>query len=179
LIDMGHYLKSKKVRQTVQAKAFTLVEILTVLFVISVAMIGLLALIVQNIQSQNFNKYNLIAYQLAQEGIELVRQVRDSNVNNSLAWDTNLDPGYYYMDYLDITPISTTEAAPETQLYQDSGGFYIHDSGASSTPFYRWLEIERLSGLDYASYVRSTVSWEEHDRSYTYQLETILYDWRE
>lgn len=164
---------------SVQASGFTLVEILTVLFVISVAMIGLLALIVQNIQSQNFNKYNLIAYQLAQEGIELVRQVRDSNVNNSLSWDTNLAPGYYYMDYLDTVPINTSAGAPETKLYQDTAGFYLHDSGASSTPFYRLLEIEKLSGLDYASYVRSTVSWEEHGRDYTYQLETILYDWRE
>ena len=87
-----------------QLKGFTLIEIITVLFVVSLGLIGVLSLIIQNIQSQSINRRSIIAYQLAQEGIELVRKTRDSNWANGDIWNKNLVSGSYYMDPLDSIP---------------------------------------------------------------------------
>ncbi|HPY99681.1 MAG TPA: hypothetical protein PK009_02590, partial [bacterium] len=54
--------------------AFSIIEIMAVLLIVSLAMIGVANLAVQSIQAQTINRGSIIAYQLAQEGIEIVRQ---------------------------------------------------------------------------------------------------------
>jgi type II secretory pathway pseudopilin PulG len=158
---------------------FSLVEIITILFIVSLGLVGILSLIIQNIQSQSYNKNNLVAYQLAQEGVELVRKVRDSNWKASAPFDRNLSNGQYYMDYLDATPQAHNSSVPlELVLKQDENDFYFHDlnSTATSSPFSRLITLQKVGG----SAVRTTVrvTWGERNRSYAYDLETLLYDWK-
>ena len=106
---IGFIKKNLKEILSYQAKAgFSLVEIMTVLFVVALGLVGVLSLMVQNIQSQNVNKGALIAYQLSQEGIELVRRTRDSNWQAGRAWNVNLAPGHYIVDYTDLIPRTIT-----------------------------------------------------------------------
>lgn len=159
-------------------QGFTLVEIVVILFIMSMGMIGVLSLIVQNIQSQSYNKSNLIAYQLAQEGIELIRKVRDSNWRESVLYDDKLAPGEYYMDYTDTAPsLHDLDNPEELVLKQDAANFYVHDpAAATTTPFSRLITIGVID--DHSFQVNSLISWAEPGRSYTYDLETILYNWR-
>lgn len=154
---------------------FMLVEILAVLFVVSVGLIGVLSLIVQNIQSQNINKRTIAAYQLAQEGLELVRKVRDTNWKNGNAWDLNLAAGTYYMDYLDETPHLLNNVT-DSELYMNDSGFYIHNGVTALTPFSRTIEIIPISSG--ALRVYSHVVWYDRDKIFNYDLETLFYDWR-
>jgi prepilin-type N-terminal cleavage/methylation domain-containing protein len=156
---------------------FTLLEIIVVLFVISMGLVGVLSLVIRNIQSQSYNKDNLIAYQLAQEGIELVRKVRDSNWRTSDPFNTDLAAGYYYMDYLDEAPQATSSSASPL-LRRDDDGFYRHglSEAATSSGFTRLIRIEDLDVNSFR--VLSDVSWNSRDNNYSYVLETILYDWR-
>ena len=165
----------KKIINKNKRRGFTLVEIIVVLFIISLGLVGVLTLIVQNIQSQSYNKNNLIAYQLAQEGIELVRKVRDSNWRAGRAFNANLADGEYYMDYRDATVYPST-GADSLILKQDSNGFYIHDTVGTASGFSRKIIISNLA----ANYLRveTDISWHDHNRDYTYSLETLLYDWR-
>jgi type II secretory pathway pseudopilin PulG len=156
--------------------AFTLVEIVVVLFIISVGLIGILSLIVQNIQSQDYNKNNLIAYQLSQEGMELVRMVRDTNWKNSRPFNESLASASgtvytYSMDYQDLVPQSVVSPVA---LKKDANGFYIHGVGEDSG-FSRLLSLELIS--DHSLRVQSSVFWKNRGRDYSYVLETILYDW--
>lgn len=159
-------------------RGFSIVEIITILFIISLGLIGILSLIVQNIQSQTYNKSNLIAYQLAQEGIELVRKVRDSNWRAGAAYNANLAPGEYYMDYEDTVPQVHNPASPdELILSQDANNFYInHLATATATPFSRLITISAID--DYSFRVNTQISWAEQSRNYVYDLETNLYNWR-
>jgi len=178
----------KKKLQTFLARrvrsAFSLVEIVVILFIISLGLVGILSLIIQNIQSQSYNKNNFIAYQLAQEGVELIRQVRDSNWKNGVNFGTNLVPlsGFvaeYYMDYRDTMPHdASSNPTLLTILKQDSAGFYFHGatSAATTTPFSRLIRVTDLSENNFR--VNSLVSWQDHNRNYSYDLETFLYDWR-
>ncbi len=154
--------------------AFTLVEVVAVLFVIAVGLIGVLSLIVQNIQSQNINKNSISAYQLAQEGLELIRNVRDDNWRAGEAWNRNLNPGFYFMDYRNNFPLPQT-SPEDVILYQDIEGFFIHEPGEARTVFQRTIEIQNINS--YSIRVFSRVSWTDRDRTFNYELETLLYDW--
>lgn len=160
---------------------FTLVEVMTALFVIALGLVGVLSLIVQNIQSQNINKGMMIAYQLSQEGIELVRRTRDSNWAASLPWNTNLPYGHYIIDYRDFAPRALIFSGQD-YLRQDGSGFYYNafsslDSGAVS-PYSRTIDLVANPNNPNSMFVRSTITWTERNKVSTYALETLLYDWK-
>jgi prepilin-type N-terminal cleavage/methylation domain-containing protein len=157
---------------------FSLMEILAVLFIVSIALLGVLSLIIQNIQVQSVNKNNLIASSLSQEGIELIRQIRDNNWQNSLSFDTGLADGYYRIDYRSIVATPVSNISDYLLFIQNS--FYVHNNGVGvgymPTIFSRHIVITKLS--DDVLQVRSIVSWTDHKRPYRYELQTLLYDWR-
>jgi prepilin-type N-terminal cleavage/methylation domain-containing protein len=161
--------------------AFTLVEVITVLLVISLGMIGTLSLISQNIRSQNVNENTMIAYQLAQEGIELVRNIRDTNWNYNNDWRTGMDTdGLYTMDYTSTLP---TKLVTQSQgdLYLDTNGMYAH--GLLNSPksgFNRVISIAAAPAAENMKYITVTVnvSWNDHGKPYVYSLDTQLYDWK-
>lgn len=168
-------LKKLRKENKIEKRGFTLIEVITVLLVISLGMIGVLSLIVQNIQSQSLNKNTLIAYQLAQEGVELIRQVRDTNWRESLDWRENLSSGKYYMDYISTMPHQASDQG-SGNLAQDLNGMYVSNPGATlGKGFSRIIALED-SGE--GMLVNSSIFWSDHGRSYVYSLDTILYDWR-
>lgn len=162
-------------------EGFSLIEILSVLFVISMALLGIVSLINQNIQVQNINKNNLIASSLAQEGIELIRNVRDTNWLSGKDFDYYLSDGTYRIDYRGNQPVPTTDISQNKLYLKD--GFYLHDNGGESgltpTIFNRQIVVDRLP--DYEGkplQVRSIISWTDHNKPYRYELQTLLFDWR-
>ena len=161
--------------------AFTLIEIITVLLVISLGMIGTLSLISQNIRSQSINEKTMVAYQLAQEGVELVRNLRDTNWNYNNDWRTGMETdGLYIMDYSDVLP---TKLATQSQgdLFLDVNGMYRHNLlNVPKSGFNRVIAIDAAPAEEVMKYITVTtnVSWEDHGKPYVYSLEAQLYDWR-
>lgn len=172
--------KRKQCKRT-EEPAFILVEIVVVLFIVSMGMLGVVSLLIQNIKGQDYNKNSIIANQLAQEGIELIRKTRDSNWKEEIDWLTGLSAGDYYMSYNDDVPqvLSNTSDAV---LYFN--GRYQHASGGNSgngSPsfFSRVIKLEHYpDGDGVALLVKSQVNWREHGQTRSYYLETLLYDWK-
>lgn len=161
-------------------KGFSLIEVLAVLFIVSISMLGLVSLIIQNIQAQSVNKNNLIAYNLAQEGIELIRQVRDSNWRAGNAYDTDLVAGSYYMDYRMDKPEITSPGKGKIYLLNN---YYVNlqagDSGYSTTPFSREIFIDKPVGYEGDPLqVRAVISWMDRNSPYRYELRALLFDWK-
>lgn len=169
-------LTERKLKQ-----GFSIMEILVVLFIVSVSLLGVLSLLVQNIQVQNINKNNLIASSLSQEGIELVRRVRDNNWENGRTFNYSLADGSYRIDF-QTGQTYTTNNPEDFRLYLKDG-LYVHktlaDGALPSTIFSRQIVVNRLNSyLGAPLQVRSIVSWRDHNRPYRYELQTLLYDWR-
>jgi type II secretory pathway pseudopilin PulG len=61
-------------------KGFSIAEVLLSIFLLSVGMIAIIALMASSIKNNANNRNSIIATQLAQEGIELVRNRRDLNI---------------------------------------------------------------------------------------------------
>jgi len=157
---------------------FSLVEIMAVLLIVALGIIGVANLATQSIQAQTINKGNIIANQLAQEGIEIVRQVRDTNWLKGRDWKTGFNTGVYCADYA-LPSLRPVLAGSFCRLHIDENGWY-RSTGAMSinmedTNYYRYLEISTATS---SASVRAIVTWMERDRAYRYEAETMLYDWR-
>jgi type II secretory pathway pseudopilin PulG len=170
-----------------QAPAFTLLETVTVLFIISVGMVGVLSLTVRSANFQTTNKNLVIAGQLAQEGIELVYNVRDTNwrlntATTTIPWNryiTGTATGTNYkLDYLNFAPIPITDIS-QARLQQGSStnpGLYLHDATQPDSIFSRMITI--ASSTSASSSVTSLVTWDEQGQTKSYQLQTVLYNWK-
>jgi len=157
-------------------KGFSILEIIVALFVIAMGMIGVLSLIVQNVQAQYINKNSLVASQLAQEGLELVRNKRDKNWLNGQVWDSGL-LGSYRIDYTGtITNVSLASA----RLNKSQEGYYWHDEDGSdpNTIFSRLITASRLDASADKLKVSCLIQWEERGQTHQYIADTVLYNWR-
>lgn len=171
---MHHVLK--KLKQS--SPGFSLIEMMAVLVIVSLGLIGVASLATQSIQAQTINRGNIIAYQLAQEGIEIIRQRRDSNWLQGLDWDDAIGTGSYCVDYFK-PDIRLVAAAGECQLYLDASDWYrspyVLSTGSTATPFYRLVTIDVATS---SMSVKTIVTWTDRSRAHRFEAETELYDWR-
>lgn len=107
-------MQIKFIKLNQENKAFTLLETLIALAVVSIGIMGAFTLSLANLKTANDNYHRILAVNLAREGIELVRNIRDSNwlkIDNNLdcdsgtaglqpcTWDQGLDYGTSTIDY--------------------------------------------------------------------------------
>ncbi len=169
-------------------KGFSLMEVMAVLFIVMVGMVGVMSLVLQNIQVKDINTNRIIAHQLAQEGIELIRKQRDTNwivcanegSTNPACWVSNIIPdSKYKVDYNDEYPVEVSNIE-DARLYSDTSAgsekMYVHETTPQETPFYRMIEIDYLSAD--SIYVTVNIEWQERADVYSYSAETVLYNWK-
>jgi len=71
----------------------TLIELMAAIFVITTGLLGVLGLTTANVRSETMAVTRLTAFNLAREGVELARNMRDSNWLSDQAWNTGLIEG--------------------------------------------------------------------------------------
>ena len=182
-------------------KGFSILEASVVMGVVSIGLLGVFSLVLQNIQVQKVNKNMLVASMLAQEGLELVRNIRDDNwiASPQVAWDSNIagwNNNDFTVDYtMVMAEVDDTNAAGDiveeagAKLYLVNGGnFYTHDAdgGANeATAFSRLITAIAVDAswpadgvCDYYK-VKSHVQWKGNKGALKdYIAETHLYNWR-
>jgi len=170
-----------------KSKGFSLLEVIIALFVLSVGILGMLSLISNSISNSNGAKDMIVASQLAQEGVELVRNKRDSN---ALIDPTNVFSGLSSADNCRIDVTSTLSCAGSSYNlnYASDGVTYrfVHSTG-SSTKFSRKIVITSPSTEERK--VRSFAWWgptiPSADGSNCYNVnkciyvDTVLTNWEE
>lgn len=153
-------------------KGFTLLEVLVAISLITVGAVGSFNLIQRISTFTSVNSSRLQAIYLGQEGIEIVRNIRDSNWLAGVSWDAELPEGDWEADY----------AAQTLQAYNggrylniDNDNFYSYLAG-DQTKFKRKITISApvLNKMT----VSIEVSWEERKRFYQIAIEEDLYNWR-
>ncbi|MBI4239628.1 prepilin-type N-terminal cleavage/methylation domain-containing protein [Candidatus Uhrbacteria bacterium] len=76
--------------ETKVRRGFTIIELLTAVFILSTALVGALTLATSNLRNQGIGTSRLVAVNLAKEGVEFVRGFRDSNWLANQDWDIGL-----------------------------------------------------------------------------------------
>ncbi|PIR12760.1 hypothetical protein COV49_04485 [Candidatus Falkowbacteria bacterium CG11_big_fil_rev_8_21_14_0_20_39_10] len=181
-------MKTRKHENTKKLKqsnhGFTILEILVVIFIITVGMVGVLSLIIQNIQVQYINKNILIASQLSQEGLELIRNQRDNNFKSNQWYMYNIiEPDetndltiYFDGSEVVINYIDGGISNNATKLDIDENGYYTHEASQDSG-FRRLITLENNEEEEFTR-ASSVVQWRVRGKINEYTAETILYDWR-
>lgn len=146
-------------------KGFTIGEVVLSSFVMTLGIVAALGLINTSFRTSNDTQDLIIASELAQEGVELARNVRDNDLVDKIATGSPTDvfedfpsPGgrRCVIDYNDTT--LNCGGSPNPQL-TFSGGFYQHGVGGTDR-FYRLLKIDHVAGRDTAL-VKSFVTWQD------------------
>lgn len=178
---------------------FALVEVLVAVSLLSATIITISALTISMMRANSLNQNHLIATELAREGIEITRNIRDTNWKNYRNWLTGIydGSGGAYVFAMDGNGVGSGDL-----LYKDGNlnGFteYSHtevDGGA--TPFHRLITVTPVlfnndaigtGGLfdsnlpeDYIFkvLVESKVYWVDREMDREIKLYTELTDWNE
>lgn len=157
-------------------RGFTLIELLAVIFVIIVGVVGIVAVIQQTVSFMNLSSSRLIASYLAQEGIEIARNIRDTNWLKEEDWKTGLAGGDWQADYNDL---ALSNYDDNDFLKIDISGFYSYDS-ENNTKFKRKITIVPPGGGE-ASIgplkISVLVIWRQFGKEYEVTAEEHLYNW--
>lgn len=157
-------------------RGFSLIELMVAIFFVSVALPGILLAISKTIAGTEDSTLRLRAIYLAQEGIEIVRNIRDTEWLKGATSTALVSAGDYEADYLstDLTSLSSLRF-----LKIDNDGFYQYSTG-TTTPFKRKITIDKTDDLDgdgEADRERVTVevSWTKRG-THSVKVQEYLYD---
>jgi len=157
------------------SKGFTLIEIMIAITVLTVGIMACYSAITEVVSLTYLNSFRFVASRLAQEGMELVSNTRDTNWLNGDDWKDGLTDcaSGCEVDYND-----TTFSFPYTGQYLkiDSNGFYNYGNGDDSR-FKRKITITDINPDEIK--VNVQITWSELGSSLgTLEAEEYLYNWR-
>ncbi len=161
-------LNSRKANLT----GFTIVEVTIALFLVSIGILSAFAVTQHIIIITETASSRLIAAYLAQEGIEIVRNIRDTNWLEGKPWDTGIGIDDWEADFGDT---ALTDVYDGDFLNIDEKGFYSYSAG-TPTRFTRKITITKPT--DNIIEVFVLVEWVERGQTHQLTAEGHLYNWR-
>jgi len=158
--------------------AFTIIEVMAAIFLITTGILGVYALAQRVIAFSSLSTDRLTAAYLVQEGIEVTRNIRDTNwleqrTIPATLWDDGLDAGDWEADY---TTIALMQVYADTNLNIDGQGFYGYTAG-TATKFKRKITIGSIVDPNRRD-ITVEVSWTERGRTHQFSAQENLYNWR-
>ena len=165
-------------------KGFTLVEVLIAITVLIIGILSGFILITRALYNVAVIKDRLTASFLAQEGIELTRQIRDSNFlrilsEESADWRDELGDGTYIIESRvdseeSIKLVSIAEDEDHLFLYNDILKIYNYSDG-EPTNFNRKIKITTISDDEIC--VEAIMQWKTKRIDFDLTVEDHLYNW--
>ncbi len=142
---------------------FTIVETMVAISILMIAVVGPMSIIGDSLSQIRTARDQVIAINLAQEGIEVVRQKRDSNMlarwnetTPTTLWSAGLAAGNYIISAPTLELISCFGCV--MAVYLDVNNFYTQGSVTTATQFSRVVNISDIVSAREKS-VTSTVTW--------------------
>jgi len=144
-----------------------------------VGLIGVFSLLSQTFSLNKMASDQYIATNLASEGIEIVKNIIDSNVIKKDPWNKDLavsNPFQFEVQYDSTKPIDPPTNKPLN--FNSTTGVYSYDAGGSATTFKRMIVIETKMGGNELQ-VNSIVTWKGRNAAnFSVNLEDHFFNWR-
>ncbi|MEK9185962.1 MAG: hypothetical protein AAB885_00035 [Patescibacteria group bacterium] len=150
-------LETKKSREKSRfLTGFTLIETLVAITVLTLALGGPMTLATKSIKDSLASKNKVIAFYLAHEAIEYVRNKRDSNFLYKIATGDFLNSDWFDGQAGVISSLSCSPLK-----FDSSSGLYSCSGGGANSIFTRSVIIDNtLNGGDEAK-ITATVEWDD------------------
>lgn len=171
-------------------KGFTLVETLIAIAIFSVSILGLMSVLASGISNTGYAKQKIIASYLAQEGIEYVRNMRDTKVlfgSGNSKWTqfqsdfnscTAKDHACGFSQPLPFGGIFQCSAAnDQCKLYINSVGGYDTDATGATSGFARKIWMVQVPSNADEVRIFSEVSWTQGSGTYNVTFSENLFNW--
>lgn len=168
-------------------KGFTLIEVIIAIFILIVGVVAVFMLVNKGLSGTIDLSDKLVAAYLAQEGIEIVRNMRDTNwvqyppPPGGYDWDAGLSSGDWQADYDDPVLAIYNSAA----FLNFDGNFYNYDPVTATnikTKFRRKITTDLVYDGVAANYLLVTVTVEWLWKGSTLNMKSFiaadrLYEW--
>ena len=178
-------------------RGYLIVEAMVAISILTFCFLGIIALLNNSIRANRLAFDSYIANYLAMEGIEIVKNLVDANINfyqygeSGCSWDNNLfftNSGTYEIDWNFTYQASPSCPTDSLQLFAGSplylrqlwfspstNSYGYSTAGTSSqTPFTRQITVTSLLN---EIKVISTVAWNSSGRNQTISLEDHFFNW--
>jgi prepilin-type N-terminal cleavage/methylation domain-containing protein len=165
-----------------RSKGFSLVETLVAITILLTAIGAPMTIAQRSYSDSRIAKNRAVAIFLAQEAIEYVRNVRDTNNIQSLYWLENLNPECSLPNGCTIdstTVFPTVSPCPgdcPVLRFDNINGYYGYNPLYDETIFVRKVIISEVVALTEASIVVE-ISWDDGRITSSYRVTENLLDW--
>ncbi len=168
------YLKNR-LKRSLSLTGFTLVEVLIAIFLFGVAFTATAFVLNMNLRSAIAVQNSFIASGLAQEGVEVVRNIRDGDWFLGNAFGATIPDGSYRVQWNSQSLIAL---GSNPNLKRDGGsGIFSYDSG-NDTIFSRIVVIN-TAAANIEKKIVVTVSWRERGGNIkSLSAEEHLFNWK-
>jgi len=147
-------------------KGFSLIEVLISLLIFSFGVAGVIFLMMNSVKDLQNMRDQVIASMLSQEGVELVRNLKDNEELDGPPYDfdeVNDCSGNKCEELrIDSTLLFFDKSNTHPEKLYLIGSFYVHDNAGTPTKFYRRIDLEvkgSIASSDREIKVTSYVTW--------------------
>lgn len=181
---------------------FSIIEVLIGIFVFTLGLVAVYALISSSLRVNNYNKHAIVASNLAREQIELIKNIRDTNYEQLKVWNAieswNLETDKYYKIFLknsdaDIS-LQEQTAWDENDISKNTAYKICWDASnaynycdqitwdKTKTPYYKYVYISQAKDslnapIEDSYIIISKVIWYSYG-AHEFEIKTLLSDWR-
>ncbi len=145
------------------AAGFSTPEVLLSIFVVAIGMVTIMTVMSSALRYSYSNQDIIIGTDLAQEGIELVRNVRDNNfASGGTGFALFSNQRHCRIDWDDASTALDCQAAQGLVSRYNlnyTNGLYSHAAGLAAGRYNRYIFIDYSSGGGEQALVRSFVFW--------------------
>ena len=170
---------------------FTLIETLFAILIFSAALIALMTIAARGISATASAAQTTTASYLAQEGIEVARNMRDSNYANSAAWDAGISACTVaapcmvsYGSSANAPTLVSCGGSICPPVSRASNGGYVDAAAGTPSEFSRMvyaipaaIPMNATVGGPNEYEIVSKVAWTSKTIPHIVTLETLLKDW--
>lgn len=189
-MTISNYKKNKAHSEKLKrSKGFTIVESLVAIIILIFAVTGVASAIQISISSYIFSRDQIIAFYLAQEGFEQIRNIRDENrLKLQPSWLTGIaaipsDP-CYFGKACTVDPVNSNNAIEcvggpdDCQVLKQNvdTGFYGYEPAWSDTIFKRKIVLTRINDKEISILV--TVDWSKGIVDRQFRARENLFNWQ-
>jgi len=154
-------------------KSFTIIEVIIAILIVTIGVSSVYAAIQQIVSYTHHSASRLTAVHLGEEGIEIVRNIRDTNWLKGIAWNNGLGAGFWEADY-DDTPLFNPYNDNHYLNLEAVSGLYGYGPG-DQTNFKRKITITSVGNT---LEVSVEVRWEYKGNTYgPITVQENLYNW--